>query len=120
MFADILESWPTEILKRLDPAGNFLSDNQEAKAAPIASETGSVRFTGSPSTPATATPRISLYIAINYTNRFLTRHVKILHDTRLSSIICKMIKTRLMFWYSKIGPNQWARNKNCGDILSCY
>jgi len=48
-----------EILKRF-PTGFFLSNNHEAKAAAIASETGSVRLTGSPSTPATATPRISL------------------------------------------------------------
>lgn len=58
--ADIRESWPMEILRRLDPSAFFLSNNHEAKAAAIASETGSVRLTGSPSTPTTATPRISL------------------------------------------------------------
>jgi len=49
-----------EILKRLDVSSFFLSFNHAAKAAAIASVTGSVRLTGSPSTPATATPRISL------------------------------------------------------------
>lgn len=49
-----------EILKRLGVSSFFLSFNHAAKAAAIASVTGSVRVTGSPSTPATATPRISL------------------------------------------------------------
>lgn len=59
--AEIRESWPTDILRRLDSLGFFLSDNHEAKAAAIASVTGSVRLTGSPSTPEIATPRISLH-----------------------------------------------------------
>ena len=49
-----------ETLKRLAASGCFLSCNHEANAAAIASVIGSVRVTGSPSTPATATPRISL------------------------------------------------------------
>lgn len=58
--AEIRESCPTDILKRLNPSAFFLFNNHAAKAAAIASVTGSVRLTGSPSTPATATPRISL------------------------------------------------------------
>lgn len=50
-----------ETLSRLDPSAFFFSNNQAPKAAAIASVTGSVRVTGSPSTPATATPRISLH-----------------------------------------------------------
>ena len=54
------ESWPTDTLKGLDASALFISSNHAEKAAAIASVTGSVRVTGSPSTPATATPRISL------------------------------------------------------------
>lgn len=50
-----------EILKRLGASAFFFSNNQAAKAAAIASVTGSVRLTGSPSTPPIATPRISLH-----------------------------------------------------------
>lgn len=59
-FADIRESWPTEMLKRREPSAFFFSNSHAAKPAAIASETSSVRLSGSPSTPATATPRISL------------------------------------------------------------
>lgn len=58
--AEIRESCPMEIFKDLKASSFFFSNNQAAKAAPIASATGSVRLTGSPSTPATATPRMSL------------------------------------------------------------
>lgn len=58
--AEIRESCPMEIFKDLEASSFFFSSNQAAKAAPIASATGSVRLTGSPSTPATATPRMSL------------------------------------------------------------
>ena len=61
--ADIRESCPMETLKRREPSAFFFSTNHPAKAAAIASATCSVRLTGSPSTPATATPRISLYKA---------------------------------------------------------
>ena len=50
-----------ETLKGLGPSFFFLSDSHAANAAAMAFETGSVRVTCSPSTPATATPRISLY-----------------------------------------------------------
>lgn len=49
-----------ETLNGLVASGLFLSCNHAANAAAIASVTGSVRVTGSPSTPATATPRMSL------------------------------------------------------------
>nr|GMD30218.1 hypothetical protein Iba_chr09aCG4960 [Ipomoea batatas] len=58
--AEIRESCPMEIFKDLEASSFFFSSNQAAKAAPIASATGSVRLTGSPSTPATATPRMYL------------------------------------------------------------
>lgn len=53
-----------ETRRGLDPSDFFLSHNQAAKAAAMASATRSVRLTVSPSTPATATPRISLQILI--------------------------------------------------------
>lgn len=49
-----------ETLSRLDPSDFFLFKSHAEKAVAIASVTGSVRLTGSPSTPATATPRMSL------------------------------------------------------------
>lgn len=47
-----------ETLRRLEESYFFF--NQPANPAAIASVTGSVRVRGSPSTPSTATPRISL------------------------------------------------------------
>lgn len=44
IFADILESWPIEILNRVDPSAFVLSDNHNANAAAIATATGSVEL----------------------------------------------------------------------------
>lgn len=50
-----------ETLNGLVASDFFLSSNHAANAAAIASVTGSVRETGSSSTPGTATPRMSLH-----------------------------------------------------------
>ena len=57
--AEMRESWPTDTLSFRDPAF-FLCNSHCPNAAAMASVTGSGRLTGSPSTPGTATPRISL------------------------------------------------------------
>lgn len=84
--ADMRESCPIETLKGREVSAFFFFTNHAAKAAPIASATGSVRLTGSPSTPSTATPRISLYVIsfLSYKYNYISGQEEPLNSNHLN------------------------------------
>lgn len=84
-----------EILKCLEASVFFLSCNHEANAAAIASVTGSVRVTGSPSTPTMATPRISLCKVTLAQNQYYRTHLYLCIDTPLLRHVTKFVIGKL-------------------------